>query len=460
MIRRGDGQLRMRDHPDTSDGLGFDSRSSPGLCSSEVEAQLEVITPGLTASVPWLMAGQDTRPVPDAPAGQCASSRSAREMTRGQDVGLAVACAEEALEEAPCRHDPLCVWRALVTLVSAGELVTVDEQCARLVEDVEPGPFTRAQRRSMMLRARARVARHTGDLPGARRVLGELIESDVTQNVRLLGVSWLVDVLLEEGAIDEAVDLMERSGLETAAQQWLMCRPMLLSARAAVRLATGAADIGFQDFLQAERLFEGQRMSNRAMLLCPTQISLAAKAAHRDEFAARIAGQVLLRARGWGEPRVLGMALGTLATVEDGPDACAQLTEAAELLEVGGARSELITVNQELARRLAARDDVAGARWRIGQAMGIAKEIGAHGRVRDLRAEFGGLTESVQLTRQESRVASLARGGHSNEQIAGKLALSLRGVEFHLSNVYRKLGVQGRRGLRDALGEQVAVRRT
>lgn len=457
MVRRGNGQLRTRERADTPSG-GLDLRGVEGLCTSEVEARLDVVTPGLTASVPWLMAGQDTGPAPAVPAGLCASAKSAREMTRGKDVGLAVAWAEEALDEAPCRHDPLCVWRALVTLVSAGELVTVDEQCVRLVEDVEPGPFTRAQRRSMMLRARARVARHTGDLPGARRILGELIESDVSQNVRLLGVSWLVDVLLEEGAIDEAVDLMADSGLERAAQQWLMCRPMLLSARAAVRLATGDADTGFQDFLQAERLFEGQRMSNRAMLLCPTQISLAAKAARRDELAARIAGQVLLRARGWGEPRVLGMALSTLATVEDGPDACAQLTEAAELLEVGGARSELITVNQELARRLAARDDVAGARWRIGQAVGIAKEIGAHGRAQNLRAEFGGMTDSVRLTKQESRVASLARGGHSNEQIAGKLGLSLRGIEFHLSNVYRKLGVRGRRGLRDALGEEVAGR--
>jgi hypothetical protein len=36
---------------------------------------------------------------------------------------------------------------------------------------------------------------------------------------------------------------------------------------------------------------------------------------------------------------------------------------------------------------------------------------------------------------------------HSNKQIAAKLSLTVRTVEFHLSGVYRELGISGRREL-------------
>jgi DNA-binding NarL/FixJ family response regulator len=56
-----------------------------------------------------------------------------------------------------------------------------------------------------------------------------------------------------------------------------------------------------------------------------------------------------------------------------------------------------------------------------------------------------------KLTRQESKVAQLARAGYSNRQIAEKMFVTVRTVEFHLSGVYRKLGISGRRELADTL---------
>ncbi|WP_328672818.1 helix-turn-helix domain-containing protein [Streptomyces sp. NBC_00328] len=56
------------------------------------------------------------------------------------------------------------------------------------------------------------------------------------------------------------------------------------------------------------------------------------------------------------------------------------------------------------------------------------------------------------LTGQELRISELARAGYSNRQIAETLFLAVRTVEFHLSSVYRKLGVSGRRELHSALG--------
>jgi DNA-binding CsgD family transcriptional regulator len=48
-------------------------------------------------------------------------------------------------------------------------------------------------------------------------------------------------------------------------------------------------------------------------------------------------------------------------------------------------------------------------------------------------------------------VARLAADGRSNAWIAETLFVTQRTVEVHLTSVYRKLGLSGRRQLRDAL---------
>ena len=55
------------------------------------------------------------------------------------------------------------------------------------------------------------------------------------------------------------------------------------------------------------------------------------------------------------------------------------------------------------------------------------------------------------LTPAELRVAELARHGSTNKEIAQALFVTLRTVEMHLSNAYRKLGIDAREGLAGAL---------
>jgi DNA-binding CsgD family transcriptional regulator len=52
------------------------------------------------------------------------------------------------------------------------------------------------------------------------------------------------------------------------------------------------------------------------------------------------------------------------------------------------------------------------------------------------------------LTHQEAHIARLAAEGHTNPEIAAALYLSPRTVEWHLHNVFTKLGVRTRRELR------------
>ncbi|HKH51123.1 MAG TPA: helix-turn-helix transcriptional regulator, partial [Mycobacterium sp.] len=47
----------------------------------------------------------------------------------------------------------------------------------------------------------------------------------------------------------------------------------------------------------------------------------------------------------------------------------------------------------------------------------------------------------------EHRVAGLAAGGRSNRDIAQALFVTPKTIEVHLTNAYRKLGVDGRAAL-------------
>jgi DNA-binding CsgD family transcriptional regulator len=58
----------------------------------------------------------------------------------------------------------------------------------------------------------------------------------------------------------------------------------------------------------------------------------------------------------------------------------------------------------------------------------------------------------VSLTRREREVAELAAHNLTSREIAEKLFVSTRTVENHLQRAYEKLGVRGRRELRQALG--------
>lgn len=55
------------------------------------------------------------------------------------------------------------------------------------------------------------------------------------------------------------------------------------------------------------------------------------------------------------------------------------------------------------------------------------------------------------MTPQEAAVARLVAQGLSNRDVAEQLVVTVKTVEFHLGNLYRKLGVRSRTQLTRAL---------
>ena len=89
--------------------------------------------------------------------------------------------------------------------------------------------------------------------------------------------------------------------------------------------------------------------------------------------------------------------------------------------------------------------------------------MGAEGFAERARVELLATGETVrkrtvetrdELTAQEAQIARLARDGRTNPEIGAQLYISPRTVEWHLRNVFTKLGIRSRRELHDALPDE------
>ncbi|HJU80263.1 MAG TPA: AAA family ATPase [Acidimicrobiia bacterium] len=120
------------------------------------------------------------------------------------------------------------------------------------------------------------------------------------------------------------------------------------------------------------------------------------------------------------------------------------------------ARTEL--AYGERLRRAKKRDE---ARRHLRRALEIFEGLGAAFWIERTRSELQLSGETLQqprtvasLTRQERQVAKIVAGGATNREAAATLFVNHKTIEYHLGNVYRKLGVRSRTELANALGNE------
>jgi DNA-binding CsgD family transcriptional regulator len=163
--------------------------------------------------------------------------------------------------------------------------------------------------------------------------------------------------------------------------------------------------------------------------------------------AIRLAEEERLIAEEWGAPSGIGRTLRVLGRTVGG-DRGRELTgRAVEVLRTSAHRLELARALRQWAEMTGQQDA-----WR--SCLELAEEIGARQVAHRARTALGvgkPAATGGKLTRSEQKVAVLAAGGRSNQEIAELLAVTSRAVEKHLTNTYRKLGVRGRADLSEAL---------
>jgi DNA-binding CsgD family transcriptional regulator len=189
-------------------------------------------------------------------------------------------------------------------------------------------------------------------------------------------------------------------------------------------------------------------------------LSLAELGGH-DE-ARDLAADEVRRARSFGAPRAIGIALRAQALVGPRAERSERLAEAAAVLADSPARLEHARALVDLGATHRAAGQRTVAQEPLREALALARRCGARGLERSARAELAAIgvrprtTEYAgadSLTPSERRIAEFAAGGASNREIAQTLFVTEKTVETHLGHAYRKLDISSRRQLPAVLAQ-------
>ncbi|MBZ5738079.1 helix-turn-helix transcriptional regulator [Nocardioides mangrovi] len=307
-----------------------------------------------------------------------------------------------------------------------------------------------------------------GDLARAGEVTAALAllaaEADPSEPVLLLAVE--LDCRLARGELGEALGLGERLG--PYLDQPDGAGAVAHHGRGELSAATGDPDLAGAHFARVARLVRPAE-DDPGVLPWRVSAALAAVRAGRRAEGAALAREHLALARAVGSTYGTALGLRALATVDPRADHQALLREALALVATRPAARLAAQVRADLAGLLllgAGPDGHLEALTLLRDAETYAAREQLwplQGRVRRLLARLNQPSLAASrdrialLTGTEQKVARLAAEGRSNREAAQELEVTVKAVEWHLSHVYRKLGIRSRVELPGALGLAVPL---
>jgi DNA-binding CsgD family transcriptional regulator len=158
-----------------------------------------------------------------------------------------------------------------------------------------------------------------------------------------------------------------------------------------------------------------------------------------------------------GTDWALGIEARSRALLSEGETADRLYREAIKRLGRIRMRPELARAHLLYGEWLRRENRRTDAREQLRAAYQMLTAMGMDGFAERARRELLATGETVRkrtvetltgLTAQEAQIAKLARDGHTNQEIAAQLYISPRTVEWHLGNVFTKLGITSRKDLR------------
>ncbi len=232
------------------------------------------------------------------------------------------------------------------------------------------------------------------------------------------------------------------------------------AARAELRLAQGRPQEALED-VATLRSSLGDEAAMTGYTPWPAIASTAYLALGDRGRAAELARESLRQAEAMGVLHDRVRALRLVGLCEQNGRRIEFLSQAAELGEQGPPRLETIRTLLELGAALRRANHRTEAREPLQLAADMAGDGGATVLRERARTELSAtgarprrealLSGPASLTPSERRIAELAASGQTNREIAQALFVTPKTVEYHLRNVFRKLDIESRRELVDAL---------
>ncbi|MBB5122438.1 DNA-binding CsgD family transcriptional regulator [Streptomyces eurocidicus] len=343
----------------------------------------------------------------------------------------------------------------LIALTYADELDRAVSWCDGLVAEAvrRRAPAWRA----MLGSVRADLALRQGDPAAAKAYARRALDLARAQGWGVLvgyPLATLVLAATATGAYEEAYAELEQMSPDHTFETVFGLR--YLHARGHLHLATGGVLAAYTDFTRCGDLMREWEIDIPALVpwrgdLAQAQLRLGNREAARDLVTAQLArpGAIGARLRGISR-RILAATAGRGERVPLLREAVADLRAAGDRLELARALADLGRARHEAGDPGRARPAAPGAVEETRAAgppdfLGLVREPGARPRP----PARPGLPDErlAALSDAELRVAAQAALGYTNREIGSRLHITPSTVEQHLTRVYRKLRIGGRRHL-------------